>query len=57
MEEIERILKAIQGTAEIVREHLETRSYRNHILTLGIDGIIAMTKEAIELVENMKRTP
>ena len=57
MEEIERILKAIQGTAEIVREHLETRSYRNHILTLGINGIIAMTKEAIELAEKMKGTP
>ncbi|MFB3886583.1 MAG: hypothetical protein ACE144_15255 [Thermodesulfobacteriota bacterium] len=55
MEEIEKILKAIQGTAEIMREHLQGRSYRNHIMTLGIDGIIAMTKEAIELVEKLKR--
>src|SRR4030067_350144 len=51
MEEVEKILKAIQQTAEIVREHLEAKHYRNHILTLGIDGIINMVKEAIELVE------
>jgi len=55
MEEIEKILKAILRTAEIIHEHLEARSYRNHIMTLGIDAIIAMAKEAIELVEQSKR--
>jgi sugar-specific transcriptional regulator TrmB len=55
MEEIENILKAIQRTAEIIREHLESRPHRNQIMTLGIDGIIAMAKEAIELVEQAKK--
>ena len=57
MEEIENILKAIQRTAEIIREHLESRPHRNQIMTLGIDGIIMMVKEAIELVEKIKRAP
>jgi predicted lipid carrier protein YhbT len=55
MEEIEKILKAIQRTAEIVREHLEARFYRNHITTLGINGIITMAKEAIVLIEEAKK--
>ena len=57
MEEIEKILKAIPQTAEIVREHLEAKPYRNPILSLGIEGIINMAKEAIELVEKSKRNP
>ncbi len=57
MEEIEKILQSIQRTAEIIREHLEARSNRNNIMTLGINGIIAMAKEAIELVKKIKRTP
>lgn len=55
MEEIEKILKAIQRTAEIVREYLEARFYRNHITTLGINGIITMAKETIELIEQAKK--
>jgi len=34
MEEIKKLLKAIHRTAEIVREHLETRAYRNHLTTV-----------------------
>jgi predicted component of type VI protein secretion system len=58
MDEIERILKAILRTAEIIHEYLEARPpFRNHIMTLGIDGIMAMAKEAIELIEQAKKTP
>ncbi|NWF93707.1 MAG: hypothetical protein HXY46_12375 [Syntrophaceae bacterium] len=56
MEEIEKILKSILRTAEIIHEHLESRAYRNHIMRLGIDGIIAMAKEGIEIVEQTKKT-
>jgi hypothetical protein len=56
MEEVEKILKTILRTAEIIHEHLEARPSRNHIMRLGIDGIIAMAKEAIELVEQAKKT-
>ncbi len=54
MDEVEKRLKSIQRIAEIVQEHLRALSSRNHIMTLGIDGIIDLTKEAIELIEKMK---
>jgi hypothetical protein len=56
VEEIERMLRAIHRTAEIIREHLETLPSRDHILTLGTDGIISMAKEAIEMLEKLKAT-
>ena len=55
MEEIEKLLKAIHRTAEIVHEHLEARGYRNHLTHLGIEGIMQMSKEAIEMVEKVKK--
>jgi len=55
MEEVEKILKAIERTAEIVREHLEARGYRNHVTTLGIEGIVSMAKEALEQLSNEKK--
>jgi len=54
MEEIQRLLHGIQRTAEIIQEHLEALSSRDHILTLGIEGIINMAKEAIEALHKMK---
>jgi len=56
MEEIEKVVRAIQQTAEVMREHLEAGSHRNLILTVGINGIISLTKEAIEMIELAKRT-
>ncbi len=56
MEEIEKVVKAIQQTAEVMREHLEAGSNRNRILTVGINGIISLAKEAIEKIELAKRT-
>jgi hypothetical protein len=56
MEEIEKVVKAIQQTAEVMREHLEAESHRNRILTVGINGIISLAKEAIEMIELAKRT-
>lgn len=41
LEKIERLLKLIHTTVEIVREHLETRAYRNHLTTGGIESIIS----------------
>jgi len=56
MEEIERLLKAIHRTAEIVHEHLETRAHRNHLTTVGIESIVSMAKEGIEMAEQTKKT-
>ncbi len=56
MEEIENVVKAIQQTAEVLREHLEAGYHRNRILTVGINGIIILAKEAIEMIELAKRT-
>ena len=56
MEEIEKVVRAIQQTAEVMREHLEAGSHRNLILTVGINGIISLAKEAIEIIELAKRT-
>ena len=56
MEEIERLLKAIHRKAEIVHEHLETRAHRNHLTTVGIESIVSMAKEGIEMAEQTKKT-
>jgi len=56
MEEIEKVVRTIQQTAEVMREHLEAGSHRNRILTVGINGIISLAKEAIEMIELAKRT-
>lgn len=55
LDEVEKRLKSILRIAEIVQEHLMALSSRNHMMTLGIDGIIDLTKEAIELIEKMER--
>ncbi len=55
MDEVEKRLKSIQRIAEIVQERLRAVSSRDHIMIVGIDGIIDLAKEAIELIEKMKK--
>jgi hypothetical protein len=48
-------LKAIQKTAEIVLQHHMSRPLRNTIITVGIESIISMAKEAIQDIEKVKK--
>jgi hypothetical protein len=48
-------LKAIQKTGEIVLQHHMSRPLRNTIITVGVESIISMAKEAIEDIEKVEK--
>jgi hypothetical protein len=43
-------LMAIERAAEIMKEHHQARGFKNNIISLGVETIITLTKEAIEEV-------
>ena len=50
-ERVKEILDKIKRTAEIILEHQTSRAFKNSIITLGAESIIAMAKEAIDELE------
>jgi hypothetical protein len=53
-ERVKEILEKIKRTAEIVLEHHTSRAYKNSIITLGVESIISMSKEAIAEIQKEK---
>jgi uncharacterized protein YutE (UPF0331/DUF86 family) len=53
-ERIKEILEKIKRTAEIVLQHHTSSAFNNRILTLGVESIISMSKEAIAEIEKEK---
>ena len=49
------LLEKIKRTAEIVLEHQSSRAFKNSIIPLGAESIIAMCKEAIGEIEKEKK--
>jgi sugar-specific transcriptional regulator TrmB len=49
------LLEKIKRTAEIILEHHTSRSFKDNIITLGAESIIAMCKEAISEIEKEKK--
>jgi len=49
------LLEKIKRTAEIILEHHTSRAFKDNIITLGAESIIAMCKEAISEIEREKK--
>jgi hypothetical protein len=54
-ERIKEILEKIKRTGEIILEHQNSRAFKNSIISLGAESIIAMSKEAIDEIEKQKK--
>jgi uncharacterized protein (DUF1697 family) len=52
---IKDLLEKIKRTAEIILEHQSSRAFKNSIITLGAESIIAMCDEAIGDLEQEKK--
>ena len=50
-ERTKELLEKIKRTAEIILEHQTSKAFKNNIVTLGAESIIAMCKEAIGEIE------
>ncbi len=51
---IKDFLEKIKRTAEIILEHHPSRAFKDDIITLGAENIIAMCEEAISEMEEEK---
>ena len=49
------LLEKIKRTAEIILEHHTSRAFKDNVITLGAESIIAMCKEAISEIERKKK--
>ena len=54
-EKIKDLLEKIKQTAEIILEHHPSRAFKDDIITLGAESIIAMCKDAISEIEKEKK--
>jgi sugar-specific transcriptional regulator TrmB len=54
-EKIKDLLEKIKRTAEIILEHHPSRAFKDDIITLGAESIIAMCKDAISEIEKEKK--
>jgi hypothetical protein len=54
-EKTKALLEKIKRTAEIILEHHTSRAFKDNIITLGAESIIAMCKEAISEIEREKK--
>jgi hypothetical protein len=50
-QKVKDILEKIKRTAEIVLEHQNSRTFKNSIINLGAESIIAMSKDALAEIE------
>lgn len=53
-DKIKDLLEKIKRTAEIILEHQSSRAFKNSIVTLGAESIVAMCDEAIGDLEQEK---
>jgi sugar-specific transcriptional regulator TrmB len=54
-EKVKDLLEKIKRTAEIILEHHPSRAFKDNIITLGAESIIAMCKDAISEIEKEKK--
>lgn len=50
-QKVKEILEKIKRTAEIVLEHQNSRAFKNSIINLGAESIIAMSNDALAEIE------
>jgi hypothetical protein len=54
-ERMKDLLEKIKRMAEIILEHQTSKPFKDNIITLGAESIIAMCKEAIGEIEKEKK--
>ena len=50
-QKVKEILEKIKRTAEIVLEHQNSRAFKNNIINLGAESIVAMSRDALAEIE------
>jgi hypothetical protein len=53
--EVAKIFENIQKSAELVFEHYRSRGFKNSLIEVGLNNIISLAKEGINLLEQRKK--